>query len=229
MASRSTTRPLPGQEPLPREFIAQHQRARIIAALAEEICVQGYRAVTVADIVKRAKIARRTFYENFDSKEVCFLAAQEYAMSSALTRVVEAADESEGWPQQVEAGLGAFLRYVEEEPALARSCMVEALAAGAASLKYYEESLQTFVGLFRLGREVSPYKEKLPETLEEAIIGGIFWIVYQRLLLAETGGIYGLLPELVEFALTPYLGVEAARGATAAEEGGGAGGLPLPS
>jgi AcrR family transcriptional regulator len=211
VASNSTTRPLPGRQPLSREFITQHQRARIVKGLALEVSEKGYRAVTVADIVKRAGIARNTFYENFSSKEECFLAAQNYAMSAALERVVEAAGQIDDWPQRVEAGLAAFLVYVAEEPALARTCMVEALAAGPASVKYYEESLQAFVSLFRLGRDVSPHGGELPDTLEEALIGGVFWILYQRLLLGETDRIEDLLPELVEFALTPYLGARAAR------------------
>ena len=98
--------------------------------MALEASEKGYRAVTVADIVSRAGIARNTFYENFSSKEDCFLAAQKYAMSAALGRVVEAAGEIDDWPYRVEAGLAAFLAYVAEEPALARTCMVEALAAG---------------------------------------------------------------------------------------------------
>ena len=221
MAQVSTSRPLPGRHPLPREFIAKHQRARIINGLALEASEKGYRAVTVADIVKRAGIARNTFYENFSSKEECFLAAQEYAMSAALEQVVAAAGELENWPRRVEAGLAAFLEYVAREPALARTCMVEALSAGPASVQYYEESLQAFVSLFRLGRDVSPHGGDLPETLEEALIGGVFWILYQRLLLAETEQIPDLLPELVEFALTPYLGAEAAN--EIALEGAGAG------
>jgi hypothetical protein len=47
--------------------------------------------------------------------------------------------------------------------------------------------------------------------MEEAIIGGVFWIVYQRLAGGEVAAIPQLLPELIEFALTPYLGAEAAR------------------
>lgn len=211
MTSNSTGRPLPGRQPLPREFIAQHQRARIIAALSEEIAERGYRNVTVATLVKRARVARNTFYENFASKEECFLAAQEFAMAAALERVVEAAGELEEWPQRVRAGLAAFLEYVIEEPALACTCMVEALAAGPAAAKYYEESQKAFISLFRLGRSVSPYQEELPETLEEAIIGGIFWIVYQRLATGDVEAIPGLLPKLVEFSLLPYLGREAAR------------------
>ncbi len=210
VAAKSTTRPLPGRQALSREFITQHQRARIITALAEETAEKGYRAVTVADIVKRARIARNTFYENFSSKENCFLAAQEYAMSAALERVVAAAGEIDDWPRRVRAGLTAFLGYVAEEPALARTCMVESLSAGSASVRYYEESQQAFVSLFQLGRAVSPHGGDLPETLEEALIGGVFWILYQRLTGPEPGRIGELLPELTEFILTPYLGADEA-------------------
>jgi AcrR family transcriptional regulator len=211
VASKSTTRPLPGRQQLPREFITRHQRARIVTALAQETCEKGYRAVTVADIVKRAAIARNTFYENFKSKEDCFLATQEYAMSAALERVVAAAGELDDWPLRVRAGLAAFLEYVAEEPALARTCMVESLTAGPAAVKYYEESQQAFVSLFQLGRAVSPHGADLPETMEEAIIGGVFWIVYQRLTAAAASTVPELLPGVVEFALTPYLGAGTAR------------------
>lgn len=210
VASRSTTRPLPGRQPLSREFIAQHQRARIVSALALETAEKGYGAVTVAHIVKRAGIARNTFYENFGSKEECFLAAQEFAMTAALERVVTAAGEIDDWPRRVHAGLTAFLTYVGEEPALARTCMVEALSAGPASVEYYEESQQAFVSLFKLGRDVSPRGAELPETLEEALIGGVFWIIYQRLSGPEANKISELLPELTEFILAPYLGADEA-------------------
>jgi AcrR family transcriptional regulator len=204
-------RPPPGRQPLSKEFIAQHQRARIIAALAEETAVRGYRSVTVADIVRRAGIARNTFYDNFASKEDCFLAAQQYAVETAVARVVEAAGKLESWPARVNAGLAAFLRYVASEPALARTCMVEALSAGPASVERYEQSLQMFVPLFRIGRTVSRNGDSLPDTLEETVIGGIFWVIYQRIMAGQTERIVELLPELVEFALTPYLGAEAAK------------------
>jgi AcrR family transcriptional regulator len=187
------------------------------------VSTRGYCAVTIADVVKRAGIARNTFYENFSSKEECFLAAQKFAMAAALEQVVAAAGEIDDWPRRIKAGLGAFLAYVAREPALARTCMVEALAVGPAARRCYEESLQSFVSLFRLGRDVSPYSGELPETLEEALVGGVFWILYQRLLPAETEQVEELLPELVEFALTPYLGAEAARELATNKEGPGRG------
>ena len=211
MVTRASARPSPGRQPLSKEFITRHQRARIISALAEETAARGYQAVTVADIVGRAGIARNTFYDNFASKEDCFLAAQQYAVDTALGRVVEAAGEVESWPARVQAGLAAFLRYVASEPALARTCMVEALTAGPASVERYEQSMQAFIPLFRIGRTVSRRGSELPETLEEQTIGGIFWVIYNRVIAGETEGIERLLPDLVEFALTPYLGAKAAK------------------
>lgn len=210
MASNSTARPLPGRQPLARGFIVRHQRQRIIAALAAEISERDYRAVTVADVVKRAGVSRNTFYENFAGKEICFLEAQKFAISSALERVVEAAGQNEKWPDQVAAGLAAFLRFVAEEPSLARTCMVDAVAAGPLAAQCHQEALQPFVSLFKLGRTVSLFGEELPETIEEAVVGGIFWIVYQRLTRRSVEDVEQLLPEIIEFALTPYLGAEAA-------------------
>lgn len=204
-------RPLPGRHPLPKEFIARHQRARITAALTEEVDARGYRAVTVADIVRRAGIARNTFYENFSSKEDCFLVAFEAGVEEARRRVDIAVAEADGWPLRVKAGLAAFLHYVAAEPALARTCIVEALSVGPAGVELYERSIQSFVPLFRLGRKVSPHGEELPGTLEETIIGGIVWILYQRITVGQAAQVEELLPELVEFALTPYLGAEAAQ------------------
>lgn len=204
-------RPPPGRHSLSREFIAQHQRARIISALAEETVEKGYRAVTVADIVRRAGIARNTFYENFSSKEDCFLAAADFGVKEALSQVLDATGKVEGWPARVNAGLAAFLRYVASEPALSRLCVVEALSAGPASVERYEDSMQAFVPLFRMGRKLCPHGEELPGTLEETIIGGIFWIVYQRIIMGQTEQIEELLPELTEFSLTPYLGTEVAK------------------
>jgi AcrR family transcriptional regulator len=203
------TRVLPGRHSLSREFIVEHQRARIIAALADETVEKGYRAVTVSDIVRRAGIARNTFYENFSSKEDCFIAA---------------AAKADDWPAKVAAGIAAFLHYVAGEPALARTCIVEALSAGPAAVERYERSIQAFVPLFQLGRKVSPKGEGLPETLEETIVGGVFWILYQRIIMGQVEQIEGLLAELVEFSLTPYLGAEVAKRVAAEAPSATAGG-----
>ena len=76
-------------------------------------------------------------------------------------------------------------------------------------------SLLAFVPSLRVGRESAPHGEDLPDTLEETIVGGIFWVIYQRIVLGQTDQIEALLPDLVDFALTPYIGAESAQRATA--------------
>jgi AcrR family transcriptional regulator len=207
----SMMRPPPGRRPLSKEFITHHQRVRIIVALTEEVAARGYHSVTVANIVGRAGIARNTFYDNFSSKEECFLAAQQYALDTAIDRVVNAASEIESWPARVKVGLAAFLSYVAKEPALARTCMIEALSAGPAAAERYEQSLQAFIPFLRIGRTVSPRGDVLPDTYEEALVGGILGVINQRVVAGKPEQIEALLPELVELALTPYIGSESAK------------------
>jgi len=201
----------PRRQPRPHELIAQQQRERIIFAFAEEASEKGYRGVTVTDLVRRAGVARKTFYDYFPSKEVCFIATSEFGVKEALRRVVDAAIQAESWTARIQAGLAAFLDYTASEPALARTCIVETLAAGPAAVGRYEHSIQAFVPLFWMGRKVS--SRELPRLLEETIVGGIFWIIYQRIVSDDATRVEELLPELIEFSLTPYLGAAGAKAA----------------
>jgi AcrR family transcriptional regulator len=168
--------------------------------------------VTVAAIVKRAGVARNTFYESFANKEECFLAASDLAGEEAMRRVAEALKGvPPDWPERIRAGIGAFLAFAASESALARVFVVESLSAGPAAAERYERTVRAVVPFFRLGRRSAPNGDNLPPTLEETIIGGIFWIVYQRIVIGRPEELEDLLEELAEFALTPYIGVKAAR------------------
>jgi AcrR family transcriptional regulator len=202
----------PGRQLISREFVLQHQRTRIIQALAEEVVDKGYRDVTVASIVKRAGVARNTFYDSFANKEECFLAATDLAGEEAMRRISEEVKAAApGWPERVRAGLRAFLAFAASESALARVFVVESLSAGPAAAERYERTVRAVVPFFRVGRRGIDHGESLPETLEETIVGGIFWVVYQRIVTGRPDQLEDLLEEVVEFALTPYLGVAAAR------------------
>ena len=189
---------------LPREFIALHKQRRIMDALAELTSEQGYEATKISDIVKRAGVARKTLYDNFEGKEEVFLAAFDAARDEVLRRVEEAgADRDEDWQDRVEAGLAAFLGFVAEQPTLARMCMIEALSATPATTKRYEDSLEAFV---ELTRQALPRDERLPDTIAETLVGGVAWIVYQQIRRGEAERAEDLLPELTEFMMAPYLG-----------------------
>ena len=201
----TSKRPAPSVRPaLPREFIALHKQRRIMDALAELTSEQGYEATKISDIVKRAGVARKTLYDNFEGKEEVFLAAFDSARDEVLRRVEEGGgDSDEDWEDRIEGGLAAFLGYVAEQPSLARMCMIEALSATPETTRRYEDALEAFVAL---ARQTLPRDERLPDTIAETLVGGVAWIVYQQIRRGEAERAEDLLPELTEFMMAPYLG-----------------------
>src|SRR4051794_41341084 len=107
----------PTRPVLPKEFVAVRKRRRIMDAVAELSAEQGYEETKIGDIVKRAGVARKTLYDNFEGKEDVFLAAFDGALEEIVGRVEAACAEAEdGWEERMRAGLGALLAYVAEQP-----------------------------------------------------------------------------------------------------------------
>jgi AcrR family transcriptional regulator len=202
--AKTGARSAPSVRPeLSREFIAGHKRRRIMDAIAELTAEQGYEATKIGDIVRRAGVARKTLYDNFEGKEEVFLAAFDAAVDEAMRRIEEDCAKVEGgWEERVQAGLASFLGYVAEQPALARMCMIEALSATPAATERYEAAVQRFV---ELTKHTVPDEDQLPETIEETLVGGVAWIVYQQIRRDETAKAEDLLPELSEFMTAPFL------------------------
>lgn len=205
----------PGRHGLPREFVVHNQRERLIAGIAEAVAEHGYSGTTIAHITRHAAVSRRTFYEHFASKDECFVAAYDTVMSELRERVGQAFDdESEDWPHAIKAGIQAMLQFLAAESNLARLCMVEALVAGPVVVERYDAAIQSFVPYFSSGREGrSPeVLERLSPTTEEALVGGMVSLISRRIIAGKTAELENLLPDLVEFTLTPYVGsAEAAK------------------
>jgi AcrR family transcriptional regulator len=190
---------------LPREFVAVRKRRRIMDAMAELCAEQGYEATKIADVVRRAGVARKTLYDNFDGKEEVFLAAFDGAIDDLAGEVEAACEEAGGeWVDQVAAGLRAFLTFVVEKPAAARMCLIEAVSATPAASTRYNEAVQRFVELLRRN---APAGKALPETIEETLVGGVAWILHQQIRRGEAERALDLMPELLDFVLSPYQGV----------------------
>lgn len=199
----------PGGHALRPEVIAHHQRRRIIEGAAAVIAARGYREVSVADIVREAAIARGRFYEHFASKEDCFFALYESGTSGALETVEAAcAQEAEDFPTRVDLALAALLAYIEANPALARCCIVEGPAVGPAINARFEKVIGDFAALLRSGRGPEP-AGGLPDTVEETVVGGLYWLLYYALLEGRPKKVGRLLTQLSEFSLIPFLGAEA--------------------
>ncbi|HET7418614.1 MAG TPA: TetR/AcrR family transcriptional regulator [Solirubrobacterales bacterium] len=198
----------PGRHGLPREFVAHNQRERLIAGLAEAVAENGYAGTTIAHITRHAAVSRRTFYEHFASKDECFIAAYDTVMSELHRRVDEAFNEEDEWPRAVRAGIAAMLGFLAAEPHLARLSMVEALVAGPVVVERYDAAIQSLVPYFQQGREgrSAEILEGLSPTTEEALVGGMVSLISRRIFAERTEELQALLPDLVEFTLTPYLG-----------------------
>ena len=212
-----------GRHGLPREFVARNQRERLIAGVAEAVAEHGYAGTTIAHIASHAAVSRRTFYEHFASKDECFAAAFETVMEELRGRIARGFEEAgpDDWPGAIRAGIAAMLRFLAAEPALARLCMVESLVAGPVVVERYDDAIQGFIPYFRAGREGLPREtlENLAPTTEDALAGGMASLISRRIMAGREGELEDLLPALVEFVLTPYLGtVEAARAARAGED-----------
>jgi AcrR family transcriptional regulator len=202
----------PGRHGLPREFVAHNQRERLIAGLAEAIAENGYSGTTIAHITRHAAVSRRTFYEHFSSKDECFVAAYDTVMAELRERVGQAFEDEEDWPHAVRAGIAAMLRFLAAEPNLARLSMVEALVAGPVVVERYDAAIQSFVPYFQSGREgrSADVLARLNPTTEEALVGGMMSLISRRIIAGKAAELETLLPDLVEFTLTPYLGSDEA-------------------
>src|ERR1044072_7856553 len=90
-AQLKPTRPV-----LPREFVAVRKRRRIMDAMAELTAEQGYEATKIAGVVRRAGVARKALYDNFEGKEEFFLAAFDSAIEEMTETIGKACDEAGG-------------------------------------------------------------------------------------------------------------------------------------
>jgi len=201
----------PGRHGLPRAFVLHNQRERLIAGLAESIAENGYAGTTIAHIPRAAAVSRRTFYEHFSSKEECFSVAYETIMEKLRERVSEAYEEVGDWPRAIRSAIGAMLGFLASQPDIARLCMVEALVAGPVVVSRYDAAIQSFVPYFRAGRDPEDLT-RLSPAMEEALVGGMVSLISRRIVAGKAAELMELLPDLVEFTLTPYLGsLEAAK------------------
>ncbi len=209
----------PREDPfVPRDVVAKGQRERILLAMTELAAERGYQKTTIELIAKTARVALVTFYEHFEDKEACFLAAFDENVDAAREVFGELIDPALPWPDRIAAGLEVFLEMVVAQPARAKLCLVEAQAAGSASLARYQSMLEGVAPSLREGRELNPRAARLPDGLEVAIVGGLAWLVHQRLVAGRLDGLGALLPEMLQVTLTPYVGeVEAGRAAEEAE------------
>lgn len=173
----------------------------------------GYQKTTVSIIGQRAAVSKSDFYKHFESKDDCFAAAYDAAIDQIRERVLVACRETEQeeWALRVRAAIAGLLKTFAAEPALASITLVEGLRAGRGVYDRYQAAIESFVGYLRMDAPPGPAGLEVPEATDEAVIGGIASLLGRRVLAGDGGELDELFPEILEFALTAYVGVEDAR------------------
>jgi AcrR family transcriptional regulator len=182
----------------------------MLAAAVEAVEDVGYARMTVAQVISRARVSRKTFYDVFTDREDCFLAAFEQALGQARLIAKEAYVEESSWRDGVRAALARLLMFMDEEPGLAKLCIVEALGAGERVLDRRAAVLDELAEVIDRGRAATNATREPPDVTAEGVVGAIFAVLHTRVLEQGDQPLTDLLGSLMSMIVLPYLGARAA-------------------
>jgi AcrR family transcriptional regulator len=203
--------PSNGHNGLGRKHIADIQRTRMLAAMVQECAERGVANVAVAHVVGRSGVSRRTFYEVFEDREDCFLAAFEEALARAAAVVVPAFEQPGTWRSKTRAALTAFVEFVATDLAAGRLLIVESVAAGPGARERRHNTIQQIIPIVDRGRTEAKAGADPPPLTAEGIVGGVLSVLHTRLAEEDPGDLLDLVGPLMGMIALPYLGPAAAR------------------
>jgi AcrR family transcriptional regulator len=193
------------------ERVIEIQRARLLAAMVEVNGEHGAGSVTVAHVVERAGVSRRTFYELFEDREDCFLAAFDEGVGRASRHVLDSYDSNARWAGTIRTALVALLSFLDVERGVGRLLIVGSPGAGTRALERRRQVLGQMVALIDEGRRESKAGDDLPGLTAEGIVGGVLSVLHARLLDPDGGSLLELTNPLMSTIVLPYRGSAAAR------------------
>jgi AcrR family transcriptional regulator len=183
----------------------------MLGAMVQEISERGAANVSVAHVVARSGVSRRTFYEIFADREDCFLAAFDDALSGIEGVVVPTYESPGSWRVKVRAALTAALEYLDYDRHTARLLIVESLAAGPKALERRHDVLSQIIPVVERGQVEGKSGVVPPPLTPEGIVGGVLSVLHGRLTEACGGSLLELAGPLMGMVVLPYMGAAAAR------------------
>ncbi len=192
--------------------VSEVQRARILAAMVWVVAEHGVGYATVARVVKRAGVSRRTFYELFSGSEDCFLAVFEDTVlrASAIATEATAVAAPSVWQERLRVGLGALLGFFDDEPASGSLLIVDALGAGPVVLERRTRILRSLAAIVNQGRSSKARGGIPPPLTAEGVVGAVLAVIHARMLEDDRRPLLQLLNPLMAMIVLPYLGKAAA-------------------
>jgi AcrR family transcriptional regulator/predicted transcriptional regulator len=182
---------------------------RILAVLVRLVSTKGLAAVSVEHVARDAHVSPEAFHELFEDLSACALAAFEQGVERAGARAEEAAKATDGWLDSLRAGLRAMLEFFDEQPELARFCLVHSADAGPPLRDARREVLARFTRIVDSERE--PARGYPPRLTAEGVANGVLGILHGQLLAQNARPLSELLNPLMSFIVLPYLGSRAAQ------------------
>jgi AcrR family transcriptional regulator len=183
----------------------------LLLAISEIVAEEGLESASVGRVCKRAGVSRRTFYDLFEDREACFLAAFDQAIESIAVSVLPAYESETKWGARVREGLAALLESFDSTPTVARLCVVEALRAGPEVSEHRKRVLDLLIAAVDEGRVESKQSRALSPVGAQAVVGGALSVLHARLLEDDPRPLADLLNPLMGMIVHPYLGATAAR------------------
>jgi AcrR family transcriptional regulator len=194
--------------------VAQSQRTRLLEAVGRAVADKGYASTTIDDIVRGAGVSKKTFYEHFRDKEDCFLAAYEAAADELFAHVHEAHGAPGSWLDRTRAGIGAYLRWLAAEPALARVFLIEVAAAGPRAAERSEALRDRYARqmaeLQQAARGEMPALPELPLEIFQAVVAAVDDLVVRRIRDAGAEDLAELEPILLHLQVALLAGPQVA-------------------
>ncbi len=199
MGAQASNGSAQGESPPARLLHPVSQRERLLDAMAQTVSRRGYTATSVADVLNVARISRRTFYEQFVDKEDCFLAAYDAIAELCSERFTTAYRAEADWETGLARAYAALLAALAAEPDFARLGIVEVLAAGPRALERRDATLRQFMRFVDDTRARAETAVVPPALVAQAIAGGIYELVYSRIVRGETQALPALAGELLHY------------------------------
>lgn len=152
---------------------AQEPRERLLNAALEGVAEVGWANLTISELVRRARVSKRTFYEHFSTKDECLLALFEAVSSEVLDELEAASQLVPTGGGRVDAGARYYLELLQNEPQIVRTLFLELLALGKEGWSARRKVMRRFAEF--LMREINAAGAEPPIDINVAmlIVGGI--------------------------------------------------------
>ena len=196
--------PLPrGRHKLSRADVRDSQRRRLIRAMLDQVAERGYPATTVGDVVAAARCSRNAFYELFEDKEGCYIAAADETGAEMLAALISGAELQESWLDALRSGTHSYLRWWVDHPEYAAAYLIDLPTAGRRALeqrdRVYADFAAMFAGLAARARAEQPLLPPLPPLAPRLLVMAITELIAQEVREGRGEALMELEDELVRF------------------------------